>query len=139
MITATLLAVLIVLMALRVPVSIAIGIAAIVALIMADLPLDVLPRMMIDSVDSYALLAVPFFVLAGNLMNATGITERIFDFARALYEEGRDRQLISRVRFRARLLLGLSLGSPKLGLDITKARRHHLRERLPGFVHRRVP
>ena len=85
MITATLLAVLIVLMALRVPVSIAIGIAAIVALIMADLPLDVLPRMMIDSVDSYALLAVPFFVLAGNLMNATGITERIFDFARALF------------------------------------------------------
>ena len=85
MITGTLLAVLVVLMALRIPVSIAIGVAAVVALIMADLPLDVLPRMMIDSVDSYALLAVPFFVLAGNLMNATGITERIFDFARALF------------------------------------------------------
>ena len=85
MITATLLAVLLVLMALRVPISIGIGVAAIVALIMADLPLDVLPRIMVDSVDSYALLAVPFFVLAGNLMNATGITERIFDFARALF------------------------------------------------------
>ena len=71
MITATLLAILVVLMALRVPVSIAIGIAAVAALIMADLPLDIVPRMMTDSVDSYALLAVPFFVLAGNLMNAT--------------------------------------------------------------------
>jgi len=85
MITGTLLVVLVVFMALRFPVSIAIGIAAVVALLMADLPLDVLPRIMIDSVDSYALLAVPFFVLAGNLMNATGITERIFDFARALF------------------------------------------------------
>lgn len=85
MITATLLVVLVGLMALRVPVSIAIGIASLIALLMADFPLDVVPRMMTDSVDSYALLAVPFFVLAGNLMNATGITERIFDFARALF------------------------------------------------------
>ena len=85
MITATLLVVLVALMALRVPVSIAIGIASLIALLMADFPLDVVPRMMTDSVDSYALLAVPFFVLAGNLMNATGITERIFDFARALF------------------------------------------------------
>ena len=85
MITATLLVILVALMALRVPVSIAIGIASLIALLMADFPLDVVPRMMTDSVDSYALLAVPFFVLAGNLMNATGITERIFDFARALF------------------------------------------------------
>ena len=85
MITAVLLVVLVALMALRVPVSIAIGIASLIALLMADFPLDVIPRMMTDSVDSYALLAVPFFVLAGNLMNATGITERIFDFARALF------------------------------------------------------
>ena len=85
MITATLLIILVALMALRVPVSIAIGIASVIALLMADFPLDVVPRMMTDSVDSYALLAVPFFVLAGNLMNATGITERIFDFARALF------------------------------------------------------
>ena len=85
MITATLLVVLVALMALRVPVSIAIGIASLIALLMADFPLDVVPRMMTDSVDSYALLAVPFFVLAGNLMNATGITERIFDFARAVF------------------------------------------------------
>jgi tripartite ATP-independent transporter DctM subunit len=40
---------------------------------------------MIDGVDSFPLLAVPFFVLAGNLMNVGGMTERIFDFARAVF------------------------------------------------------
>ena len=39
---------------------------------------------MINGVDSFPLLAVPFFILAGNLMNTAGITNRIFDFAIAL-------------------------------------------------------
>jgi tripartite ATP-independent transporter DctM subunit len=72
-------------MALRVPVSIAIGIAVLVALIVGGFPLDVIPHLMIDGLDSFPLLAVPFFVLAGNLMNAGGVTERIFAFARATF------------------------------------------------------
>ena len=39
---------------------------------------------MINGVDSFPLLAVPFFILAGNLMNTAGITNRIYDFAKAL-------------------------------------------------------
>lgn len=39
---------------------------------------------MINGVDSFPLLAIPFFILAGNLMNNGGITSRIFDFAKAL-------------------------------------------------------
>ena len=39
---------------------------------------------MTSSVDSFTLLAVPFFVLAGNLMNTSGMTDRIFEFARRL-------------------------------------------------------
>ena len=39
---------------------------------------------MINGVDSFPLLAVPFFILAGNLMNTAGITERIFNFALAM-------------------------------------------------------
>lgn len=39
---------------------------------------------MVNGVDSFPLLAVPFFILAGNLMNTAGITNRIFDFAIAL-------------------------------------------------------
>jgi tripartite ATP-independent transporter DctM subunit len=84
-ISATLLVTMVILMALRVPVSIAIGIATMVALLLADIPLSVIPRLMIDGLDSFALLAVPFFVLAGNLMNAGGVTERIFAFARTLF------------------------------------------------------
>ena len=42
-------------------------------------------RLATDGLDSFPLLAVPFFVLAGNLMNAGGVTERIFAFARATF------------------------------------------------------
>lgn len=85
MVSATLLIILVALMVLRVPVSIAIGIATTVALLIADIPLSVIPRLMVDGIDRFTLLAVPFFVLAGNLMNAGGVTERIFAFASALF------------------------------------------------------
>ena len=85
MITTTLLFVLVSLIALRVPVSISIGISTVIALILGDFPLSVIPRMMIDGLDTFTLLAVPFFVLAGNIMNAGGVTERIFSFAKALF------------------------------------------------------
>lgn len=39
---------------------------------------------LIDSIDSFALLAVPFFILTGTLMNSSGITQRIFAFAKSL-------------------------------------------------------
>lgn len=39
---------------------------------------------LIDSIDSFALLAVPFFILTGTLMNSSGITNRIFAFAKSL-------------------------------------------------------
>lgn len=39
---------------------------------------------MVNGIDSFPLLAIPFFILAGNLMNNGGITSRIFDFAKAL-------------------------------------------------------
>ena len=85
MITTILLFVLVSLIALRVPVSISIGISTVIALIIGDFPLSVVPRMMIDGLDTFTLLAVPFFVLAGNIMNAGGVTERIFAFAKALF------------------------------------------------------
>jgi tripartite ATP-independent transporter DctM subunit len=80
-ITVVLLVTMLVLMVLRVPVSISMGLAAVLALVVGDYPLDILPRMIIDQVDSFSLLAVPFFIFAGNLMNHGGATERIFDFA----------------------------------------------------------
>jgi tripartite ATP-independent transporter DctM subunit len=50
----------------------------------AGLPDIVILHRMAGGIDSFPLLAVPFFILAGNLMNSAGITNRIYDFAVAL-------------------------------------------------------
>ena len=48
------------------------------------LPSYVVIHRMISGIDSFPLLAVPFFILAGNLMNNAGITNRIYNYALAL-------------------------------------------------------
>ena len=50
----------------------------------AGYPDFVILHRMAGGIDSFPLLAVPFFILAGNLMNSAGITNRIYDFAVAL-------------------------------------------------------
>lgn len=72
------------LMPLRVPVCAAMGISALAGLIVLDMPLNTLVRYMATDVRSVPLLAIPFFVLAGNLMNHFDLTRRIFDFLDAL-------------------------------------------------------
>ena len=72
------------LMFLRVPVSMAIGLAVLPPLLILDRNLVLIPKYMLDGVASPALLAVPFFILAGNLFNALGLSRRIWDFALAL-------------------------------------------------------
>ncbi len=68
-----------------VPVGIALaGASAIFIIVSGQVPEMVVIHRMVNGVDSFPLLAVPFFILAGNLMNTAGITERIFGFARAL-------------------------------------------------------
>ncbi|KKN85139.1 hypothetical protein LCGC14_0281210, partial [marine sediment metagenome] len=69
-----------------VPVAIALaGSSAMFILIEGRVPDVVVIHRMINGVDSFPLLAIPFFILAGNLMNTSGITERIFDFAKAIF------------------------------------------------------
>jgi tripartite ATP-independent transporter DctM subunit len=48
---------------------------------LAGIPDFVILHRMVGGIDSFPLLAVPFFILAGNLMNSAGITNRIYDFA----------------------------------------------------------
>jgi tripartite ATP-independent transporter DctM subunit len=62
------------------PICAAMGIGAFVGLWLLDLPLEAFPRYMLHDVKSVPLLAIPFFILAGNLMNEFGLTRRIFDF-----------------------------------------------------------
>jgi tripartite ATP-independent transporter DctM subunit len=73
------------LVALDTPVAFAIGIAVAAALaLFSDIPLIALPHKMVTGIDIYVLLAIPLFLLAGRLMNAGGITERLFRFARVM-------------------------------------------------------
>lgn len=74
----------ILLLVIGVPISISIGASAILGCIALDYPLMVIGQKMTTGVDSYLLIAVPLFILAGNLMNAGKITEKIFDFAKEL-------------------------------------------------------
>lgn len=84
MISLSMFAAFLVLMALRFPVEIAVGLAATLGLVLSDHSFSVLARSMVGSIDSFVLVAVPFFILAGHLMNYGGVTDKIFRFARAL-------------------------------------------------------
>jgi tripartite ATP-independent transporter DctM subunit len=71
-------------MLIGVPIFIALGLSSLVYThFIAHIPDFVVLHRMAGGVDSFPLLAVPFFILAGNLMNSAGITNRIFDFAAA--------------------------------------------------------
>src|SRR6187455_3329238 len=67
------------------PVAIAMAEASLAyILISGNMPPFVVIHRMVSGIDSFPLLAVPFFILAGNLMNNAGITTRIYNFALAL-------------------------------------------------------
>lgn len=73
------------LMVLGVPVAISMAVASLAFIIITGTVPDViLAQRMIAGVESFPLLAVPFFILAGNLMNIAGVTGRIYSFAVAL-------------------------------------------------------
>ncbi|MEO4040875.1 TRAP transporter large permease [Hoeflea sp. CAU 1731] len=71
--------------ALSVPVAIAIALASIFGItFFSNLPLLVVPQKMFTGLDSFPLMAVPFFILAGNLMTRGGISHRLVDFAKSV-------------------------------------------------------
>ena len=73
-----------VLLVIGVPVAVSLAVASLVYIMIDGLPEVVLVHNMINGIDSFPLLAIPFFILAGHLMNTAGITTKIFAFARAL-------------------------------------------------------
>lgn len=67
-----------------IPVAFAVGLAALGAVIYADIPVFVVFQRMFGGVDSFSLLAIPFFVFMGNIMDTGGIARRIVGFANIL-------------------------------------------------------
>lgn len=71
-------------LALSMPIAFCLGLASLVAIIGMDVPLSVMAQRMFTGMDSFPLMAVPFFVLAGDLMNAGGTTRGLINFANVL-------------------------------------------------------
>ena len=86
MLTIAIFAVLLLLILIDLPIVVAIALTAVIFFVglgQGNL-LTMLPQRMYSGTTGFVLLAVPFFILAGNLMNTGGITSRIFRFAKAL-------------------------------------------------------
>jgi C4-dicarboxylate transporter, DctM subunit len=72
------------LFALSVPIAIAIGLASVLAVAFSNLSLLVVAQQMFIAIDKYPLAAIPFFILAGNLMETGGISRRLVEFAKSI-------------------------------------------------------
>lgn len=83
--TATMLVTMCVLFLCSVPVAIAVGLASVAGMsLYTPLPLVLVAQQAFASLDKFPLAAVPFFILAGNLMGEGGISRRLVDFAKSL-------------------------------------------------------
>ena len=68
-----------------VPIALSLGLASLIAVFFTtDQPLLVLMQKVQYGADSYLMMAIPLFVLAANIMNKSGVTDRLFRFARAI-------------------------------------------------------
>ncbi|WP_066458987.1 TRAP transporter large permease [Anaerotruncus rubiinfantis] len=75
---------LILMLLIGVPISVSLGAATMVSLLTVDVPLAVIPQRMFTALDSVSIMAIPFFVLAGNLMTEGGISRRLVDFCNSI-------------------------------------------------------
>jgi tripartite ATP-independent transporter DctM subunit len=106
---ALLLGALLVLMAIGVPVAIALGASSLLTLFVLDIPLVVGFQRMVASMNIFALMAIPFFVFAGDLMHRAGIAERLIRLAEATL--GKSRGGLGQVGVGSSMMFGAVSGS----------------------------
>ena len=75
--------------ALSISVAVSIGLASLVGAWQANLNLLAIVKEMFGAINKFPLAAIPFFILAGNLMESGGISQRLVDFAVRLRRTGR--------------------------------------------------
>ena len=104
-----LLGMLILLLVLRVPIAIALAGSATVIIVWQGIPVVVVVQRLYAGTESWVLMAIPFFILAGAIMEAGGMSRRLVDFANALF--GFMRGGLANVNIGASMLFGGISGS----------------------------
>lgn len=95
-----------------VPISFSIGLASLLTISLSipfDSAIAVISQKMASGLDSFSLLAIPFFILAGNIMNRGGIAIRLIEFAKVL--GGRLPGSLAHVNVLANMMFGSISGS----------------------------
>jgi len=94
---------------LGVPIAYSLGLSSAIVMLMLDVPLSIIAQTAYHGLDSFVLLAVPFFMLVGVLMTTAGLTDRLLELARAMF--GRSRGATGKVNVVASCLFGGVSGS----------------------------
>lgn len=97
------------LMILGLPIGLSIGMAALIVFMISGMPLEMVPQTLFEGNNAFALVAVPFFILAGDILARGGISERIVHFAEATL--GRIRGGLSIVSTLASMFIAAISGS----------------------------
>jgi tripartite ATP-independent transporter DctM subunit len=98
-----------VLAALGVPLAVALGLGTVITLQVYGLPMSMITQTLATSINSFLLIAVPLFILAGQIMERGGLSERIFDAAEAMV--GRFRGGLGHVNIASSFVFGGISGS----------------------------
>jgi tripartite ATP-independent transporter DctM subunit len=94
---------------LGIPLAVSLGLSSILTVVIYDLPITIITRLMYTSMNSFLLVAVPLFILAGTVMEKGGVADRIFNAANSFV--GRFRGGIGMVNIIASFIFGGISGS----------------------------
>lgn len=105
----------VILLVIGVPVAFCLGLASLATLLYLDIPLVVAFQRMAAGIDVFALLAIPFFIYAGELMNQSGIAEKLVRLAQSML--GRLKGGLGHVSVFSCMLFGAVSGSAVAGVS----------------------
>ena len=131
---------------LRVPITFSLLVSSVVTALYLKIPLLAVVQRMVQGVNSFSLLAIPFFILAGEIMSKGGISKRLIQFSNILV--GRVRGGLAQVNVLASMFFGGISGSAvadvssigtmlipmmkEKGYDTDFCGGYYLHQRLPG-------
>lgn len=93
----------------RIPVAFSLGISTMITALYLNIPAQVVTQQMVKGINSFSLLAIPFFIVAGEIMGEGGISRRLIDFSNVII--GRVRGGLAMVNILASMFFGGISGS----------------------------